>query len=146
VTVLVLARDVYDAIVDHAREGAPAEVCGVLGGEGGEHARADTVLRAENVAATPRTEYAIDPAEQFDLMEHIEDRGESVVGFYHSHPAGPPRPSETDAERATWPDYSYVIAVLDGRHPYVGAWRWREDGETEISYGGRFEPEVLQVD
>lgn len=130
-------RDAYDAIVEHAREGAPNEVCGVLGGEcGEERSRVRTVRRAENAAKNPETRYAIDPAEAIELIEVIEAEGD-LVGFYHSHPAGPSEPSETDAERAAWPGKSYVIVALDGE-PFVGAWRW--NGEEE-----RFDGEAVRV-
>ncbi|MEA5388248.1 desampylase [Haloarculaceae archaeon H-GB11] len=122
---LTIARETYDALVDHARSGTPAEVCGVLGGTHGDEAStATTARRVENVAETPRTRYALDPAEQLQAIEAIEAEGLETVGFYHSHPAGPPGPSETDAANATWPGVSYVIVVLDGAHPYVGSWRW----------------------
>lgn len=124
---LVLPETVRDALVDHARDGAPAEVCGVLGGEYGDTSRVETALRARNVADYPETRYAIDPGEQFDLMEAIEDDGDEVVGFYHSHPAGPATPSRTDAARATWASRSYVIVSLAGDRPRVGSWRWNAD-------------------
>lgn len=128
----------YDAVVDHAREGTPYEICGVLGGEyGEERSRVESVRRAENVAESPETRYYIDPEEQLELIEEVEVGGGDVVGFYHSHPAGPTEPSETDADRATWPRLSYVIVALDGE-PFVGAWRW--NGEDE-----RFEQETVRV-
>lgn len=129
-----LPRAVYDGLVDHAREGAPEEVCGVLGGEFDEEiTRVKSFRRAENAAETPRTEYAIDPAEQLGLIESIEGEGQAVAGFYHSHPAGPAQPSDTDAARATWPGLSYEIVVLDDAHPYVGSWRSFSTGVTEAS-------------
>lgn len=131
-------REAYDAVVEHAREGAPEEVCGVLGGEYGPHcSRVRTVRRAENAAESPKTRYAIDPAEAIELIEGIEAEDEDLVGFYHSHPAGPPGPSETDTDRAAWPGKSYVIVALDGE-PFVGAWRW--NGED-----GRFEGEAVRL-
>jgi proteasome lid subunit RPN8/RPN11 len=131
-------REAYDSIVEHAREGVPYEVCGVLGGEHGEdRSRVGTALRAENAAADPETRYYIDPEEQLALIDEVEADGDDVVGFYHSHPAGPTGPSETDADRATWPGHSYVIVALDGE-PFVGAWRW--NGEAE-----RFEVETVSL-
>ena len=136
---LALSRAVYDAVIDHARAGAPEEVCGVLGGDHGDaESDADRALRATNVADYPRTAYELDPAEQLDLMRTVEDAGSDVVGFYHSHPAGPPTPSETDREQATWAGYTYLIVALDGEFPYVGAWRWTgSDFEREaVAVGG----------
>lgn len=122
---LVLTRSAYDDIVTHARSGSPNEVCGILGGEfDDEESRAVASHRTENVAETPRTEYAIDPEEQLAVMDGIETDEQAVVGFYHSHPQGPPAPSQTDRARATWEGYSYVIVALGGTHPYVGSWRW----------------------
>lgn len=126
---IVFPRDRYDEIVRHAYRGDEREVCGILGGQyGPDRSRVSSVHQADNAAETPEVRYAIDPEEQLAITESIEAAGEDVVGFYHSHPAGPPGPSLTDEQRATWPDHSYVIIALDG-YPYVGSWRWRGDRE-----------------
>ncbi|WP_254546384.1 desampylase [Halomarina pelagica] len=128
---LVVPRTVRDALLAHARDGAPEEVCGVLGGvEDGERARVTDHRRVPNVAATPETRYELDPAEQLTAMGAIEEAGGAVVGFYHSHPRGPPRPSATDRAEATWAGARYVI-VVPGEES-VGCWRWTgEDFERE---------------
>ena len=134
-----LTRSAYDDIIYHAYEGEDKEICGVLAGRYGEEtSQADTIYRAENVAETPQLRYLIDPEEQFEIIEAIEDAGDDIVGFYHSHPTGGSTPSETDAARATWPDHSYVICALNG-YPFVGSWRWRGDAET-------FEQETVRVE
>lgn len=162
---LVLPEHVRSKIVAHAREGAPEEVCGILAGSrgDGEHAdhRVEAARPAGNVADRPRTRYEIDPREQLELVEAVEDAGRAVVGFYHSHPRGPGEPSATDAAEATWPGRSYLIVSLDGgvdsrdspevpgehaasgtsaeRHPSdasVGSWRWT---------GEEFVPEDVRV-
>lgn len=136
---LVVGREMYDELIAHAKSGAPEEVCGILGGShDAETSRVTSVVRTTNVATSPRFEYKIDPSEQFDVMESIEANGDEVAGFYHSHPNGPPGPSQTDASRATWPGLSYVIVSLDGEYPYVGAWRWNDEA-------GRFDQEVLRL-
>jgi len=129
VRTLTVTREVYDGIVEQATQGRPEEVCGVLAGEHGERASRAVAARAvENVAPAPRTTYQLDPREQLETMDELESEGADVVGFYHSHPTGPPRPSPTDAQGAAWTNYSYVIVVLDGEYPYVGSWRWLGDG------------------
>ena len=135
-----LTRAAYDEIVYRAYEGGNAEICGVLAGDRGDDGDPSVVTEtyaAENVAETPEIRYLIDPEEQLELIETVEEGGLDVVGFYHSHPTGPTHPSETDAARATWPDRSYVICALDG-YPFVGSWRWRDDEET-------FEQETVSV-
>ncbi|MFC6719420.1 desampylase [Natrialbaceae archaeon GCM10025810] len=148
---LVLPSDIRDAIAERARAGAPEEICGILGGEfGPERSRVVSQYPAENAAETPRTRYRIDPAEQLAIFDRLEGRGEAIVGFYHSHPRGPPRPSATDAARATWPDRSYLIVSLEPSLE-VGSWRWREgdDFGTPGADGvgdGRFERERLVLE
>lgn len=121
-------RDLRDRLVSAARDGAPEEVCGVLAGEfGGRASRVTGVHPAPNAAADPTTRYAIDPERQYAILRTVEDAGDEVVGFYHSHPAGPAGPSETDAAEATWPERSYLIVILSGDAPAVGSWRWTGD-------------------
>jgi proteasome lid subunit RPN8/RPN11 len=42
--------------------------------------------------------------------------GKVVLGFYHSHPDHPARPSEYDRSHA-WPFYSYVIVAIHQKKP-----------------------------
>ncbi|MFB6069791.1 MAG: desampylase [Halanaeroarchaeum sp.] len=126
---LVLSRDAYRAIVAHAEDDAPREACGVLAGRiADDTATVRTAYPTENVADAPRVAYVIDPEDQFEVMETIEAHDQSVVGFYHSHPAGPAGPSRTDAERATWPDRHYLVVSLARRPPTLDAWRFTDDG------------------
>ena len=137
---LVLDGAVRDTICEHAMDGDPEEVCGVLGGTRGtddDPSRVRTAERVSNVAATPRTRYELDATEQFRVMETIEDAGEDVVGFYHSHPRGPSGPSSTDEALATWTGYSYVIVSLAGPEPEVRSWQWT---------GEAFEREAVEFD
>ncbi|SEW15758.1 desampylase [Natrinema salifodinae] len=152
---LVVPDSVREAVLERAREGRPREICGVFGGEFAPdgRSRVRSQYPAENVAETPRTRYEIDPEEQLAIFDRLADRGEEIVGFYHSHPRGPARPSETDAAQAAWPDRSYLIVSVE---PFaVGSWRWRtesDDGDggdaddEREAPGGRFERERVVVD
>lgn len=132
-----LDASVRDELFAHAREGAPEEVCGVLGGS--RNPDGETVVttsrRVPNVADTPGTRYELDPADQMQAMDAIEEQGEEVVGFYHSHPRGPEGPSETDARLATWPGYCYCIVSLPDEA--VGAWRWTGEAFESVSVAER---------
>lgn len=136
---LELTPAVRDAVVEHAREGTPEEVCGVLGGvregDGGED-RATATRRVPNVAPTPETRYAMDPEAQLAAIDGLEAEGQDVVGFYHSHPHGPTGPSATDAARATWPGYVYLVVSLASAEPELLAFRWA---------GEAFESEPVRV-
>jgi proteasome lid subunit RPN8/RPN11 len=123
--VLVLARDAYDAILEHAEAEVPREACGVLLGEARENERfAEAVRRVPNVADAPRMTYELDPEATFAVFDEAEATRREVVGFYHSHPSGPAHMSQTDREQAAWPDHVYLLASLAARPPIVDAWLW----------------------
>jgi proteasome lid subunit RPN8/RPN11 len=62
--------------------------------------------------------------------------GRMVLGFYHSHPDHPARPSEYDREHA-WPFYSYVIVAIEKRQPKAMTC-WLLDDQTE-----QFKPQEI---
>ena len=136
---LLVPAAIRDAILERARNGQPEEICGIFGGEYDHdgRSRVRSQYPAENVAETPRTRYRIDPEAQLELFDRLEERGEEIVGFYHFHPRGPARPSETDVAQATWPDRSYLIVSLEPHE--VGSWRWRADND-------RFEREAIVLE
>ena len=122
---LVLPETARDAIAAHAREGAPEEVVGVLAGDrGADRSVVARTLKADNAADTPGTRYEIAPGEELELLERVDEAGQDVVGFYHSHPDGPLAPSAVDTRRAAWRGYSYLIISLADAEPEVGSWRW----------------------
>lgn len=137
--VLRIPRAVLDDVYAHAREGAPQEACGILAGrrEAGEHV-VERGFRVRNAHPRPIGEYALDPAEQLHVTLLAEDElGLEVIGFYHSHPAGPARLSATDAARASWPGASYLLLHL---RPHEGHLCARWDAER-----GRFVDEPVVV-
>jgi proteasome lid subunit RPN8/RPN11 len=119
------AESLIEEMVAHAREEAPNECCGMVGGGDGAAA---TVYRATNAEASP-LRYSIAPGEQFRLMREIEDAGEELVAIYHSHTKSAAYPSQTDVNLAGWPDAVYVIVSLeDPEAPDVRGF-WIRDGE-----------------
>lgn len=121
----------YEDIIAHATASVPSEACGVLAGHrGDDRTRVETAHPARNDAANPRISYRIDPRAQMALMDAIESTGRDVVGFYHSHPAGPPGPSRRDRDQATWVDHHYVVVSLAGGWPTFDAWRYTEPDFT----------------
>ena len=97
------------AIIAHAREGKPEEICGILRGKG---LVAYETIRGQNIAAERIENYEVDPQtllRQFDF----EDRGEEMMGIYHSHPVSVAYPSATDAWNAHYPESVYFICSLE---------------------------------
>jgi proteasome lid subunit RPN8/RPN11 len=118
---LNIPQNLLDEMIAHAREDAPNECCGLIGGT---PERAATVHRAVNAEASP-FRYSIAPREQLDLMNRIDEAGEQLVGIYHSHTRTPAFPSQTDINLASgWPDAVYFIVSLEkADEPAVNAFR-----------------------
>lgn len=136
---LVLPRAILDDLLAHAREGRPEEVCGILAGRrDGDRRAVHRHYRVRNAHARPVGEYLLDPNEQLRVTLEVEDElGLEVIGFYHSHPAGPPRLSATDAARASWPGATYFLVWLRPGEGW-GAWTWDAEGR-------RFVGEAVEV-
>lgn len=127
---LILPGEVWDAIVAHAREGLPEEVCGILRGKNGV---VTGLVRARNDAEDREINYAVDGQTLLKQFE-FEDAGEEMVAIYHSHPVTPAYPSATDARQATYPDAVYIICSLsDPDAPVLRGYRLLPvdfDGDT----------------
>ena len=104
-----ISRAMLDEIVQHAREEAPNECCGMLAGRDG---LATSVYRARNAFASP-LRYEVHPQDQFRITMEIEERGEEIAAIYHSHTKTAAYPSQTDVNLASnWPDPIYLICSL----------------------------------
>jgi [CysO sulfur-carrier protein]-S-L-cysteine hydrolase len=115
-----ITRTLYDQMIDHAREEAPNECCGMVGSNDGQ---ALAVYRAINAEASP-LRFRIDPEEQLKLHNRIEDAGLELGAIYHSHTRTEPRPSQTDINFAKlWPGVLWIIVGLVGDEPDVRTWR-----------------------
>ena len=122
-----IPRDIYEELLEHAREDAPNECCGLIGGADGE---ARTLYRARNAEASP-LRYRLDPQDQFTIMSELDRKGEELVAIYHSHTKSPAYPSQTDINLAVvevggeriqqFPGTIYLIASLaEGEEPLRG--------------------------
>src|SRR3982751_6570750 len=110
---ITLLRAHLEEMYAHAREMSPAECCGLVGGalEG----RARSVYRLRNVAHDPTVAYEAAPEELFAAQRLMRERGEQILGIYHSHPrSSDPAPSETDVRLAYYPSATYFIIGLEG--------------------------------
>lgn len=97
----------------HAREGYPEEVAGALVGMDVDGMKIVVdVWRAENTHEEERSRrFLIEPLKIKEFEERADERDMDVLGFYHTHPDHPAKPSEYDRDHA-WPGYSYVIASV----------------------------------
>jgi len=113
---LTLSHAHYAALRRHGEETYPQECCGVLlGGANDDGTRVVTsTARCGNTRTdSPQNRYHIDPRELIRIQREGRERGEDIVGFYHSHPDHPARWSETDLAEAHWIGCSYVITSVE---------------------------------
>ena len=95
----------------------PSECCGILFGRDEPSRRiVERVRSTDNVfdASERRHRFSLDPLELMRAERDAADAGQLVLGYYHSHPDVPARPSEFDRSRA-WPFYRYVIVSVQAR-------------------------------
>jgi proteasome lid subunit RPN8/RPN11 len=113
--VLKIERKNYEALRQHGEETYPHECCGVLLGQMREDERVVTsIARCGNTRTdSPQNRYHIDPRELVRIQREGRERGEDIVGFYHSHPDHPARWSPTDHAEAHWLGCSYVITSVE---------------------------------
>ncbi len=138
---LLLDANLENEIREHGAKDYPHECCGAMLGTDGDAGREVRSLfplinRRDD---SPRNRFSITP-EDFRAAEHAAtERGLDLLGWYHSHPDHPARPSEFDREHA-WPWYSYVIVSVEAGNPKdLTSWRLEDDRS-------KFQPEeVLPV-
>jgi proteasome lid subunit RPN8/RPN11 len=138
--VLQLSKAVYNDIIAHSLGAYPHECCGVLLGKvSGADKRAIKAVKASNKnEARANDRYEIDPVELNRIDREARAEKLDVLGFYHSHPDHPDRPSGFDRERA-FPFYSYIIvAVSKGVETTAKCWTFEDEKAP-------FEEEELRV-
>ena len=121
----------------------PHECCGILFGRDEESRRAVVRVReTSNVfdESERGRRFEIDPLELVRAERDAADAGLVVIGFYHSHPDHPARPSDFDRSRA-WPFYSYVIVSIQSRQA-VDMTSWVLDDST----GSFVRQEIIEGD
>uniref|UniRef100_UPI0039BEF982 Mov34/MPN/PAD-1 family protein n=1 Tax=Lentzea alba TaxID=2714351 RepID=UPI0039BEF982 len=104
---LVIRRDLVDAMVTHARRDHPDEACGVIAGPYGSD-RPERFIEMENAERSP-TFYRFDAAEQLKVWREMDANDEVPVVIYHSHTATEAYPSRTDISFAGEPEAHYVL-------------------------------------
>jgi len=129
----------YKRIHAHGVETYPHECCGALLGNDSEAGRevVELVPLANQRNDSPRNRFEVTPDDVQMAEKKARDSKLQVIGWYHSHPDAPARPSEFDREHA-WPWYSYVIVSVEQREPRdVKSWRLRDDRSA-------YDPEAIE--
>jgi proteasome lid subunit RPN8/RPN11 len=125
VSTLRLGLQVRAVIGAHGAGVYPEECCGALLGRGGVVHEAWPLPNATEEG--PRRRFLVNADDYRSAEARASATGLDLLGFYHSHPDHPARPSQYDLEHA-WPTFSYVIiSVTGGRAGAVTSWRLADD-------------------
>jgi proteasome lid subunit RPN8/RPN11 len=134
---LRVSAPAFAAIRRHAEETYPHECCGALIGMGAE---AVAALPLPNTTEEgPRRRFLVRPSDYRASEQRAREMGLELLGFYHSHPDHPARPSQYDLDHA-WPTFAYIIvAVARGAAQDATVWYLSDDrsafGEGTLDHG-----------
>jgi len=138
-TTLTISKELAEKIRAHGAETYPHECCGALLGKDGDPREILALFPLINRRDdSPRNRFSVATADVVEADKIARQQGLDVVGWYHSHPDHPARPSQYDRDHA-WPWYSYIIvSVRNGQPQDMTSWRLNDDRE-------QFSPEAIEI-
>jgi proteasome lid subunit RPN8/RPN11 len=152
-TSLWIGGHLAEKIRAHGAETYPHECCGALLGRDSnavvERDRSENSLTAAREILglyplvnrrddSPRNRFSVTAQDVLEAEKAAREQGLEVVGWYHSHPDHPARPSKYDRDHA-WPWYSYIIvSVQSGAPQDMTSWRLNDDR-------AEFSPEGIEI-
>jgi proteasome lid subunit RPN8/RPN11 len=144
---MTISAAVDQAIRTHGQETYPHECCGALVGRG-DHVSAIVAL-PNTTEEGPRRRFLVRPSDYREAEHRAGELGAELLGFYHSHPDHPARPSQYDLDHA-WPTFAYVIvAVASGVAGDMTVWHLKEDRsafeEGSLHHGENSHPDTAQA-
>jgi proteasome lid subunit RPN8/RPN11 len=108
---LSLPSSADTAIREHGEATYPHECCGALVGRDGRVT--GTVALPNTTEEGPRRRFLVRPSDYREAERRASELGAELLGFYHSHPDHPARPSQYDLDHA-WPTFAYIIVSVAG--------------------------------
>ena len=144
---LTITAAVDQAIRAHGQETYPHECCGALVGRDD---RVDAIVALPNTTEEgPRRRFLVRPSDYREAERRASELGSELLGFYHSHPDHPARPSQYDLDHA-WPTFAYIIvAVAQGAAEAMTVWYLKDDRssfeEGSLQHGENSHPDPAQA-
>ena len=126
---LTVADAVDRAIRRHGEETYPHECCGALVGKTDANGSlvADVVPLPNTAEEGPRRRFLVRASDYRLAERRATEMGGELLGFYHSHPDHPARPSQYDLDHA-WPTFAYIIvAVANAKATDMTVWYLKDD-------------------
>jgi len=122
---LQLNAGIVEAIRAHGVETYPNECCGALIGVDGEVRHVSPLPNTTEEGA--RRRFLVRPSDYKQAEADASRLNGELLGFYHSHPDAPARPSQYDLDHA-WPFFWYVIvSIQQGQPEKMTVWRLADD-------------------
>ena len=125
---LILPEDLQEEIIDHCRQEAPVEACGLISGQ---EDKSMVVHRMTNTDAE-KDHYMMDPEEQFEVFKKLRQTDREVVAIYHSHPHTEAYPSPEDLRLAFYPGVIYIIVSLEEDEPTIRGFKIIDEEIEEV--------------
>jgi proteasome lid subunit RPN8/RPN11 len=138
---LGISAELAEKIREHGIETYPYECCGALLGTDYDGLANDPNQESRKVSRevlslfslvnrrddSPRNRFAVTADDVREAEKAASAQGLEVIGWYHSHPDHPAKPSDFDRDHA-WPWYSYIIvSVHTGVPQDMTSWRLKDD-------------------
>jgi len=125
---LFFSEEIARGIRECGARDYPNETCGAMLGVDGERREVRALFPLVNRRDdSPRNRFSVTAEDVRAAERAATEQGLELIGWYHSHPDHPARPSEFDREHA-WPWYSYVIvSVAAGQPQDMTSWRLADD-------------------
>jgi proteasome lid subunit RPN8/RPN11 len=139
---LVINAELAEQIRAHGVATYPHECCGALFGHDAGAAGAREVQALFPLVNrrhdSPRNRFSVSAEDVILADKKAREQGLDVIGWYHSHPDHPARPSQYDRDHA-WPWYSYaIVSVQQGVALEMTSWRLSDDR-------GEFAAETIEI-
>jgi proteasome lid subunit RPN8/RPN11 len=142
---IAISDQLADKIGQHGVETYPHECCGALLGHDSDGVDPDSKREVQGLHPlvnrrddSPRNRFSVTAEDVRDAEKAAAQQGLEIVGWYHSHPDHPARPSAYDREHA-WPWYSYIIVSVNGGVAQdMTSWRLNDDRQE-------FSAEAIEV-
>jgi proteasome lid subunit RPN8/RPN11 len=126
----ILSSKLQQQIFAQMEAGYPNEVGGfLLGILAKDSVTIREIIQIENVFEQEQQfhRYAMTPRDWARLEDQADERGLTLVGYYHSHPDSPAIASIYDRDHAL-PNFTYIItSVVSGKAVDQKVWRLRDD-------------------
>lgn len=116
---LVIKQGDIHTLLVHAESYLPLEAVALLFGVVADDSVVVSTVELVDNSAASKTTFLVDPVVQYNLLMAYEERNESLVCVFHSHPA-PPIPSSSDLRSMKLNPVVWLIASKS-----TGQWRYK---------------------